>query len=99
MMRSARQPEGWKLGAAVAAGLTLRFYPSFQICSTLPALRNRIAAETPEYDRYGIHVMAAQTPAGEITIGDSHEYGADTSVFDKTRIDELILGYLRGFLN
>src|SRR5262249_32948741 len=77
MMRTGKQPDGWRLSAALAGGLTLRFYPSFQICSTLAALQERIAADMPEYERYGIHVMAAPTLAGEITIGDSHEYGAD----------------------
>lgn len=99
MMRTAPQPGGWKLGAALAAGLTLRFYPSFRICRSLPALEQRIAAETPHFDRYGIHVMASQTPAGEVTIGDSHEYGDAITPFDKPQIDEWILSYLSGFLD
>ena len=45
MMRTRPQPEGWLLGPALAAGLTLRFYDSFRICQTLPALERRIAAE------------------------------------------------------
>ena len=98
MMRTGVQPGGWQLGAALAAGLTLLFYPAFQTCEALPRLRQRIDAETPDYALYGIHVMASQTPGGEITIGDSHEYGLDVSVFDKPRIDELILAYLRRFL-
>lgn len=98
MMRTAPQPPGWTLGPALAAGLTLRFYPSFRICPSLEKLRRRIAAEMPEYDRWGIHVMASQTQAGEVTIGDSHEYGLDVDPFDKTEIDELVLRYLRSFL-
>jgi FAD dependent oxidoreductase TIGR03364 len=98
MMRTAPQPGGWNLGPALAAGLTLRFYPSFRICTTLTALERRIADETPEYDRYGIHVMASQTPAGEVTIGDSHVYGDEISIFDQASIDELILRYLGEFL-
>jgi len=96
MMRSV--PYGMPLGPSLAAGLTLRFYPSFQICSALPRLKARIAAEMPEYDRWGIHVMVSQTAAGELTIGDSHEYGLAIDIFDKTEIDDLILRYLATFL-
>ena len=88
----------WQLGPALAAGLTLRFYESFQVCRTLPALKERIAAETPEYDRWGIHVLVSQTAGRELTIGDSHEYGAAVDPFDRAEIDDLILRYARGFL-
>jgi hypothetical protein len=98
MMRTRPQPEGWQLGPALAAGLTLRFYESFQVCRTLAALKERIAAETPEYDRWGIHVLVSQTAGGELTIGDSHEYGAAVDPFDRAEIDDLILRYARGFL-
>jgi FAD dependent oxidoreductase TIGR03364 len=33
MMRTAPQKNGWQLGPALAAGLTLRFYPAFEICT------------------------------------------------------------------
>lgn len=98
MMHTAAQPGGWQLGPALAAGLTLCFYESFRVCATLPALRARIAAEMPEYDRWGIHVLVSQTAGGELTIGDSHEYGAAVSPFDRAEIDDLILRYARGFL-
>lgn len=98
MMRTEPQPEGWQLGPALAAGLTLRFYESFRICRTLAALEQRIAAETPEYDRWGIHVLVSQTARGELTIGDSHEYGAAVDPFDRAEIDALVLRYARGFL-
>jgi FAD dependent oxidoreductase TIGR03364 len=98
MLRTAPQPAGWKLGPALAAGLTLRFYSSFGICASLGPLRERIREELPEYEKYGIHVMASQMPSGEVTLGDSHEYGDEISVFDKPEIDDLILNYLNGFL-
>jgi len=98
MMRTHPQANGWRLGPSLAAGLTLRFYPAFQICSTLPALKQRIAAETPGYDRWGIHVLVSQTEQGELTLGDSHEYGETLDIFDKAEIDRLILEYLATFL-
>ena len=99
MMRSRPIGSQWTLGPMLAAGLTLRHYKSFECCPTLPALAARIARESPWYDRYGIHVMAAQNAGGELILGDSHEYGARVDPFDKTEIDDLILGYLETFLN
>jgi D-hydroxyproline dehydrogenase subunit beta len=98
MMRTQPQPNGWQLGPSLAAGLTLRFYPAFEICSSLPALKQRIAADTPEYDRWGIHLLVSQTEQGELTLGDSHEYGETVDIFDKADIDRLILDYLGTFL-
>lgn len=98
MMRTAAQPGGWQLGPSLAAGLTLRFYPSFQFCTTLPALARRIAEETPEYDRWGIHALVSQTADGALTLGDSHEYGLSVNIFNKEEIDEIILRYTRQFL-
>ena len=83
----------------LAAGLTLRHYASFQNCPSLPALRRRVAEETPWLDRLGIHVLVSQNGRGELTIGDSHEYGDEIEPFDKTEIDEWILGYLKTFLD
>jgi FAD dependent oxidoreductase TIGR03364 len=98
MLRTEPQPKGWRMGPSLAAGLTLRFYPTFGVCSTLPALKERIAAETPEYDRWGIHGLVSQTAGGELTLGDSHEYGLCVDVFNKEEVDELILAYISGFL-
>ena len=98
MMRTAPQPEGWQLGPSLAAGLTLRFYPAFQVCTALPALSRRIAEETPEYDRWGIHALVSQTADGALTLGDSHEYSLAVDIFNKEEIDEIILRYTRQFL-
>lgn len=97
MMRTGRQPEGWSMGPALAGGLTLRFYQSFRVCESLPALSARIAAEMPLYEQYGIHVMASETSDGCITLGDSHEYGLEVDIFNKEEIDDLVLAYLKGF--
>jgi FAD dependent oxidoreductase TIGR03364 len=98
MLRTKSQPGGWDLGPSLAGGLTFRFYPSFGICSTLPALRRRIAEETPEYDRFAIHTMVSQSSSGELTLGDSHEYGLVPSLFNREEIDALILRHLETFV-
>ncbi len=98
MMRTAPQPGGWQLGPSLAAGLTLRFYKAFQMCTTLTKLKERVALEKPEYEKHLIHVLVSQTGDGAITLGDSHEYGACVDIFDKLEIDELILREAETFL-
>ncbi len=98
MMRTEPQPNNWRIGPMLAAGLTLTHYKAFEICPSLPALRERLEREYPKYKHYGIHVLVSQTGAGELTLGDSHEYGAAIEPFDKRSIDDLVLKYLESFL-
>jgi len=98
MMGTLPQPQGWALGPSLAFGLTFKHYPTFQICNSLRALKDRIERETPDFERWGIHVMVSQNSAGELTIGDSHEYGLAIDIFDKPVLNELILTYARQFL-
>lgn len=97
MLRTRPQPSGWRFGPALAGGLTLRFYPSFSRCSSLGALQQRVANEFGEYDRWGIHVMAAPAADNTVTLGDSHEYGLMVEAFNREEIDTLILKYLATF--
>ena len=98
MMRTAPAESGWRLGPMLAGGLTLAHYGAFRDCPSFPDLERRLAAEWPEHFRFGVHVLVAQNGRGELTLGDSHEYGAAISPFDMTEIDELVLSYLDTFL-
>lgn len=94
MLRTVPQPDHWQLGAILCGGLTLAHYDVFKDCAALPALKERFAADLPEHVTNGIHVLLAQTPAGELTIGDSHHYNNNVDPFNKEHIDQLILDYL-----
>lgn len=99
MLRSISFPEEFSLGPTLCGGLTLRHYASFEQCSSLGKLKDRFSNQMPEYDKWGIHVMVAQNQFNELVIGDSHEYGQTFDPFDKKKINDLILSYMRKFLN
>lgn len=95
MMRLAAQPE--RIGAALCGGLSLTHYASFAVAKSLPALKKRIENTMPEYVKWGIHVMISQNPNGELTLGDTHEYGLAPDPFGRDEADQLILDYLKTF--
>ncbi len=97
MMRLATQPAGLRIGPAICGAMSLTHYYSFAIAASLSDLKKRIVEQYPAYVQWGIHVMASQNEVGEITIGDSHEYGSIHDPFDKQFINQLILDYLQTF--
>ena len=97
MMRMAAQPNKQRIGPALCGGLSLAHYKSFAAAASLGALREHFAKEYPEYLKWGIHVMVSQNAVGELTVGDSHEYGLTHDPFDKHFINQMILDYLKKF--
>jgi FAD dependent oxidoreductase TIGR03364 len=97
MMRLVSQPDEWRIGPSLCGGLSMIHYPGFQAAPSLPALRKRYEAQYAEYLKWGIHVMVSQNGGGELTIGDSHEYGLVHDPFDKEYINNLITTYLQSF--
>jgi FAD dependent oxidoreductase TIGR03364 len=98
MMRLAAQPMDWRIGPALCGGLSLIHYGSFKAAGSLSRLKQRYTEEMAEYLEWGIHVMVSQNGRGELTIGDSHEYGLTHDPFDKEFINRMILDYLRKFV-
>lgn len=99
MMRLVNQPNEWRIGPSLCGGLSMIHYPGFQAAASLPVLRKRYEDEFAEYLKWGIHVMVSQNGNGELTIGDSHEYGLVHDPFDKAFINEMVTSYLRTFAN
>ncbi|WP_462251861.1 TIGR03364 family FAD-dependent oxidoreductase [Ferruginibacter sp.] len=98
MLRTAPMPERYRIKTAICGGLSLLHYSSFKAAASLPVLQKKMAEEMKTYLDLGIHVMAAQNGKGEITIGDSHEYGLHLDPFDRASTNKLILDYLKTFL-
>ncbi|RYY25145.1 MAG: FAD-dependent oxidoreductase, partial [Sphingobacteriaceae bacterium] len=97
MMRLVAQPENWRIGPSLCGGLSMIHYPGFQVAASLPQLKKRYEEQYAEYLKWGIHVMVSQNGSGELTIGDSHEYGLVHDPFNKDFINHLILKYLCTF--
>lgn len=99
MLRLASQGEDNCIGPALCGGLSLIHYKGFEAAPSLAQLKKRYEAQYPKELQWGIHVMASQNGLGELTIGDSHEYGLTFDPFDKSFINNLIMDYLKTFAN
>lgn len=97
MMRLVKQPDNWRIGPPLCAGLSFIHYKGFQVSPTLNHLKEAYLRKYPELILWGIHVMVSQNGVGELTIGDSHEYGLDLSPFDREEVNQMILDFLKGF--
>ena len=99
MMRLVAQPGDWRIGPSLCGGLSMIHYPGFKAAASLPQLRKRYEEQYAGYLQWGIHVMVSQNGGGELTIGDSHEYGLVHDPFDKEFINQMIIDYLHTFAN
>jgi FAD dependent oxidoreductase TIGR03364 len=87
----------FKIGTSLCGGLSLIHYESFKAAPSLALLKERYKREMGDYLDHGIHVMVAQNGKGELTVGDSHEYGLTFTPFDEAPINDLIIRYLGSF--
>lgn len=86
-----------RIGPALCGGLSLIHYTSFKAAPSLSKLKKRYEDEMSDYLDYGIHVMVSQNQSGQLTVGDSHEYGLSPDPFDRKHINDMILKYLHEF--
>lgn len=68
------RPHPTRVTTTLASGLSLRWYPSFQMCESWDRLRDEPI--DPELERRGIHILIVQDADGRLVVGDSHEYSA-----------------------
>lgn len=99
MMRFVSEKPDYKMGTSICGGLSLLHYKSFTASKALEILKVKLQNELPEHIKWGIHVMVSQSMQGELTVGDSHEYGLDFDPFDKQYINQLILDYLKNLIH
>jgi FAD dependent oxidoreductase TIGR03364 len=99
MMRFVSEKPNYVLGSSICGGLSLLHYSSFQASESLEQLKTKLQNELPDHLKWGIHVMVSQNMNGDLTVGDSHEYGLDFDPFDKQFINQLILDYLKTLVN
>lgn len=97
MLRLVPQPQNWRIGPPLCAGLSFIHYKGFEVAPSLIKLKEIYHNQYPELLELGIHVMVSQNGLGELTVGDSHEYGLDLSPFDQIHINNLILDFLKTF--
>ncbi len=99
MLKARPQAAEYQIRTHLCAGLTLGHYANFKGCQTLVPVLKRFERELPEHLRWGIHLLVSQHESGDLTIGDSHEYGMSHDPFLRESIDRLILQYLDTFLD
>lgn len=97
MMRFATNTPRDRMGVSLCGGLSLIHYNSFKAAASLPQLKARYEADMSDYLKWGIHVMVSQNDKGELTVGDSHEYGLTFDPFDKAFINTMVMNYLNQF--
>jgi FAD dependent oxidoreductase TIGR03364 len=84
-------PTGRTVEPAVQTGYSMIRYAGFAECPSLPALRERLAAENPGLVAMGLNLMFTQRPDGTLTIGDTHSYATTPAPFEDEELDAAVL--------
>ncbi len=98
-MMKAVPSKNFAIGPSLCAGLTLRHYQAFAECPSLKKVDERYDHELKDFKTHGVHVLVSQNNHGELIIGDSHHYGDTHEPFDREDVNQIILKYLKTFLN
>jgi len=99
MMKAVSGVKNFSIGPSLCAGLTLRHYQAFAACPSLKKVDERYDRQLKDFKTHGIHVLLSQNNYGELIIGDSHHYGETHEPFDRDDINQIIMDYLKTFIN
>lgn len=97
MLRTAN-PLGGHIDAAVFSGWSMLRYGGFAISPALGSVRERLYADVPNGEAWGLNLMFTQRPDGDLTIGDTHHYELTPGPFQAEERDNLILDQVAGLL-
>ena len=75
MLRLRPARKNFQIGAAVINDLSVGRYEGFRKIPAHRALLSRLKKEKSDALTHGVHLVAAQSADGSLTVGDSHEYG------------------------
>lgn len=84
---------------ALCAGLSFLHYSSYEVCKSLMEYEKYCALNYADLLSHGIHLLISQNHTGQLTIGDSHQYGMHHDPFQADAIDSLILDYMQSVFN
>ncbi|SAL21878.1 FAD dependent oxidoreductase [Caballeronia sordidicola] len=90
-MLRVRLAKPFALDHSVLTGLSCLHYGAFSDLPEAAALHDEIATREPALLEHGIHLLASPTPAGDLIIGDSHDYAEDPSPFNAASVDDMLL--------
>ncbi|UPT68205.1 MAG: TIGR03364 family FAD-dependent oxidoreductase [Sphingobacteriales bacterium JAD_PAG50586_3] len=100
MMRLQVPDSNWQLNEAVASGISMLHYSSFQSAPSIGKLKEYYNQNFPELEQYGIHILAVENNKNEILLGDSHEYSNhDFDPGNSAAINHIILNWAEKYLN
>ncbi len=100
MMRLQVPDSNWQLNEAVASGISMLHYCSFQAAPSIGKLKEYYNQSFPELEQYGIHILAVENNKNEILLGDSHEYSNhDFEPGNSAAINHIILNWAEKYLN
>jgi len=95
MMRFAPPSPRFRLGPALASGLSMVHYSGFSMVPEVAEVRRRYERECPELLDLGVHLLVMQNGRGEISVGDSHAYAHTHDPFDEHAVNAKIMDYMR----